>query len=45
MRINDEKTSIIKCIANKLNRHIIVIPLNKIKTQREFSEYFFEQKD
>ena len=37
------KTSIIKCIANKLNRHIIVIPLNKIKTQREFSEYFFEQ--
>jgi len=36
------KTSIIKCIANKLNRHIIVIPLNKIKTQREFSEYFFE---
>ena len=37
------KTSIIKCIANKLNRHIIVIPLNKINTQREFSEYFFEQ--
>ncbi len=36
------KTSIIKCIANKLNRHIIVIPLNKIKTQREFSQYFFE---
>ena len=37
------KTSIIKCIANQLNRHIIVIPLNKIKTQREFSQYFFEQ--
>ena len=37
------KTSIIKCIANKLNRHIIVIPLSKIKTQREFSEYFFEK--
>ena len=36
------KTSIIKCIANKLNRHIIVIPLSKIKTQREFSQYFFE---
>ncbi len=36
------KTSIIKCIANRLNTHIIVIPLNKIKTQREFSEYFFE---
>lgn len=38
------KTSIIKCIANKLNRHIIVIPLSKIKTQTEFSEYFFENK-
>ena len=37
------KTSIIKCIANKLNRHIIVIPLSKVKTQKEFSEYFFEQ--
>jgi len=36
------KTSVIKCIANKLNRHIILIPLSKIKTQREFSEYFFE---
>ena len=36
------KTSVIKCIANKLNRHIIVIPLSKIKTQREFNEYFFE---
>ena len=34
------KTSIIKCIANKLNRHIIIIPLSKIKTQRQFSEYF-----
>ena len=38
------KTSIIKCIANKLNRHIIVIPLSKIKTQTEFSEYFFENR-
>lgn len=37
------KTSVIKCIANKLQRHIIVIPLNKIKTQSEFNEYFFEQ--
>lgn len=36
------KTSVIKCIANKLKRHIIVIPLSKIKTQSEFSEYFFE---
>ena len=38
------KTSIIKCIANMLNRHIIVIPLNKIKTQREFSQYYFENR-
>ena len=37
------KTSVIKCIANKLNRNIIIIPLSKIKTQREFSEYFFEE--
>ena len=36
------KTSIIKCIANMINRHLIVIPLNKIKTQREFSQYYFE---
>lgn len=38
------KTSIIKCIANKLNRHIVVIPLSKIRTQSEFSEYFFENR-
>ena len=38
------KTSIIKCIANMLNRHLIVIPLNKIKTQREFSQYYFENR-
>ena len=38
------KTSIIKCIANLLNRHLIVIPLNKIKTQREFSKYYFESQ-
>ena len=38
------KTSIIKCIANELNRHLIVIPLNKIKTQREFSNYYFENQ-
>ena len=37
------KTSVIKSIANKLNRHIIVIPLNKIKTQAEFNKYFFEE--
>jgi hypothetical protein len=37
------KTSVIKSIANQLNRHIIVIPLNKIKTQTQFNEYFFEE--
>jgi hypothetical protein len=37
------KTSIIKSIANKLNRHIIIIPLSKIKTQTQFNEYFFEE--
>lgn len=38
------KTSVIKSIANMLNRHLIVIPLNKIKTQREFSQYYFESQ-
>jgi len=38
------KTSIIKCIANMLNRHLIIIPLNKIKTQKEFSHYYFEDR-
>ena len=38
------KTSIIKCIANMMNRHLIVIPLNKIKTQKEFSQYYFENR-
>ena len=37
------KTSIIKCIANYLNRHIIVIPLNKIKTQGQFMAAFNEE--
>ena len=36
------KTSIIKSIANMLDRHIIVIPLNKIKTQCELSNIYFE---
>jgi hypothetical protein len=38
------KTSIIKSIANHMKRHIIVIPLSKIKTQTEFTEYFFENR-
>lgn len=37
------KTSVIKCVANYLNRHIIVIPLNKIKTQSQFMAAFNEQ--
>jgi len=36
------KTSVIKCIANYLDRHIIVIPLNKIKTQEQFMAAFNE---
>ncbi len=38
------KTSIIKSIANKLKRHLIVISLNKIKTIRELSDCFFENQ-
>ena len=38
------KTSIIKSMANKLNRHLIVIPLSKIKTQRQFHQAFFESE-
>ena len=38
------KTSIIKCIANKLKRHLVVIPLSKIKTQRQFHQAFFENE-
>ena len=37
------KTSIIKCVANYLDRHIIVIPLNKISSQEEFMKAFNEQ--
>lgn len=36
------KTSIIKCLANYLNRHLIIINLNKIKTCQELSELFYE---
>ena len=38
------KTSIIKSVAKHLNRHLIVIPLNKIKTVQEFSKVFYENK-
>lgn len=37
------KTSIIKSIANYLNRHLIIIPLNKIKSLEQLYEYFFEE--
>ena len=36
------KTSIIKCIANKLQRHIVSIPLNKINNEEDFFKIFFE---
>ena len=36
------KTSVIKCIANYLGRHLVVIPINKIKTQTEFSQCYFQ---
>jgi len=38
------KTSIIKSVAKKLNRHLIVIPLNKISTTSEFTKVFYESK-
>ena len=36
------KTSIIKCIANKLKRHLIQIPLNKIQNEEDFYKAYFE---
>lgn len=38
------KTSIIKCLANYLNRNLIVIPLSKIKTQSQFHNCFFDNE-
>lgn len=38
------KTSIIKSIANKLKRHIVIIPLNKISTENEFYNIFYESR-
>lgn len=38
------KTSVIKSIANKLKRHLIVIPLQKIKTINDLTACFFEKK-
>ena len=36
------KTSVIKCLANYLHRHIIIINFNKIKTNKDLYECFFE---
>lgn len=36
------KTSVIKCLANKLKRHLIQIPLNKVKNEEDFYRYYFE---
>ena len=36
------KTSIIKCLANYLNRHIVIMNMNKIKTNQELNNCFFE---
>jgi len=36
------KTSIIKCIANYLKRHLVVIQLNKIKTYEDLCKVFYE---
>ena len=36
------KTSIVKCIANYLNRHIITIPIDKINSLDELYHVFFE---
>jgi hypothetical protein len=36
------KTSLIKSIANYLQRHIIIISLNKIKTNQDLNKIFFE---
>jgi hypothetical protein len=36
------KTSIIKCLANYLKRHIVIINLNNIKTNKELDSIFYE---
>lgn len=37
------KTTFIKCLANKLKRHIIQIPLNRVKTEEDFFKAFYEK--
>ena len=36
------KTSVIKCIAQMMKRHLIIIPLSKITTRLDFYKVFFE---
>lgn len=38
------KTSFIKALANYLNRHLIIIPLNKINTEEQLFEAFYENR-
>lgn len=38
------KTSFIKALAKYTNRHLIVIPLNKIKTENDFYDAYFEEQ-
>jgi DNA polymerase III delta prime subunit len=38
------KTSLIKCIANMLNRHVINLSLKIIKTKRQLDDFFFEDR-
>jgi len=38
------KTSLIKCIANRLNRHVINLSLKLIKTKRQLDDFFFENR-
>lgn len=38
------KTSLIKCIANKLNRHVVNLSLKLIKTKKQLDDFFFEDR-
>jgi len=38
------KTSLIKCIANMTNRHIVVVSLKMLKTRNKLLEFFFEDR-
>ena len=37
------KTTFIKCLANRLKRHIIQIPLNRVKSEEDFFKAFYEK--